>query len=326
VAESGKVFIRDLKAKDHLQSCFMVTDKNSGNDRNGKPFISVTLRDSSGQLNGRMFEHVEGVADTFEIGDVVWIKGFVQIYQNRKQIVINDMRRAVEGEFQMSEIVANLGGDPKKHLSDLLAVVAEMRDAHIKQLVHDTLTDPEIEALLLQAPAAKTIHHAYRGGLIEHVHSIVKVMLSLSEHYKFLNRDLLVFGAIYHDLGKIFELDVTDGIRYTQRGRLVGHMVLACEMIDSKAQKIPGFPKDLLDVLKHIVLSHHGKLEYGSPKLPMLVEAVVVAMIDDLDSKMNTMFHFLKSEAESLPATEKWTHFHPGFERYFYLEMFRQKP
>jgi 3'-5' exoribonuclease len=326
VAETVKVLIRDLKAKDHLQSFFMVVEKNSGTDRNGKPFISVALRDSSGQLNARMFENVDGVAERFEIGDVVYVKGFVQIYQNRKQIVIHDMRKATEDEFKMSEIVAELGGDPKQHLSGLLAVVADLKDPQIRQLLEDTLKDPDIQSLILKTPAAKTIHHAYRGGLIEHIHSIVKVMLSISAHYPFLNQDLLVFGAIFHDLGKIFELDITEGIKYTQRGRLVGHMVLACEIIDEKAKNISGFSVDLLDILKHIVLSHHGKLEYGSPKLPMLAEAMVVAMIDDLDSKMNTLFHFLKSESEALPASEKWTHFHPGFERYFFIDFFRRQP
>lgn len=325
MAEVGKSMIRDFKPKDHLQSFFMVVEKNTGTDRNGKPFISVALRDCTGQLNARMFENVEGVAERFEVGDVVFVKGFVQLYQNRKQIVIHDMRKAAEGEFKMSEIVAELGGDPKKHLSDLLTVVASMKDPQIRQLIEDTLKDPEIGQLLLKTPAAKTIHHAYRGGLIEHIHSIVKVMLSISAHYPFLNQDLLVFGAIFHDLGKVFELDVTDGIKYSQRGRLVGHMVLACEIIDERAKKIDGFSQDLLDVLKHIVLSHHGKLEYGSPKLPMIAEAVVVAMIDDLDSKMNTLFHFLKAESEALPISEKWTHFHPGFERYFFIDYFRRQ-
>jgi 3'-5' exoribonuclease len=150
-------------------------------------------------------------------------------------------------------------------------------------------------------------------------------MESIAEHYKFLDRSLLIFGAIYHDLGKIFELDLSEGIHYTRQGRLVGHMALACEMIDQKASAIAGFPEELRDCLKHIVLSHHGKLEYGSPKLPMIAEAVVVAMIDDLDSKMNTLYHFLKTEVQNVPESEAWTHYHPGFERYFYLDFFRKR-
>lgn len=320
-----KRFVREIKEKDHLQTVFLVREKNAGTDRNGKAFLSVTLSDSTGNLNARMFEKVDSVASSVEIGDVVWVKGFVQLFQNRKQVIIHEMRKAVQGEYKMQELVADLGGDPHKHLADLLIIAASLSDPFLSQLIISTLNDPALQPTILKAPAAKTIHHAYRGGLLEHIHSIVSVMESLAGHYKFLNRDLLIFGAIFHDLGKIFELDLSEGIHYTQRGRLVGHMVLACEIIDEKAAAIKDFPADLLDIMKHIVLSHHGRLEYGSPKLPMFPEAVVVAMIDDLDSKMNTMFHFLKNESESVALDEKWSHFHPGFERYFFLDVFRRQ-
>lgn len=320
-----KRFIREIKEKDHVQTVFLVTEKNSGTDRNGKVFISLMLSDSTGNLNARMFEKAEAAVDLFEVGDVVWIKGFVQLFQNRKQLIMHEVRKAAESEYKMSEMIADLGGDPNKHLADLLTIVNGMKDKFIRQLLLDTLQDPKLAPLLLKTPAAKSIHHAYRGGLIEHVHSIVKVMLAISSHYPFLNCDLLVFGAIYHDLGKVYELDLAEGIHYTQSGRLVGHMVLACELIVEKSAKIPDFPTDLKDVLKHIVLSHHGKLEYGSPKLPMIPEAVVVAMIDDLDSKMNTLFHFLKNEVESSQPSEKWSHYHPGFERYFFMDYFRKQ-
>ncbi len=320
-----KKYVRDFQEKDHIQSTFLVAEKVAGKDRNGKSFLSLALSDSTGRVNGRMFEKVDEFADRFEVGDVIWLKGFVQLFQNRKQLIVHDLRKAVEGEFKMTELVADLGGDPKEHLQQLIEIAEGLKDKFISRLILDTLNDPKLQPILLKAPAAKTIHHAYRGGLLEHVHSIVKVMQSLATHYPFLNSDLLVFGAIFHDLGKVFELDLSEGIHYTQSGRLVGHMVLACEIITQKAAVIPEFPADLLDVLKHIVLSHHGRLEYGSPKLPMLPEAMVVAMIDDLDSKMNTLFHFLRNEVEAVAPTEKWSHFHPGFERYFFLDYFRRQ-
>lgn len=319
-----KRFVRDLKEKDHVQSVFLVTEKNTGTDRNGKAFMSLTLADASGHVNARMFEKVDGAAGLFEVGDVVWLKGFVQLFQNRKQVILHEVRRAVDGEFNMQELVADLGGDPRQHLDHLLTIVDTIQDEFVRGLLRQTLMEADIKDKLLRAPAAKTIHHAYRGGLLEHIHSIVGIMELLAKHYPFLNRDLLVFGAIYHDIGKIFELDLSDGIHYSHSGRLVGHMALACEMIDRMAGAMAGFPDDLRDVLKHIVLSHHGKLEYGSPKLPMLPEAMVVAMIDELDSRMNTLFHFLKTEVQNVPATEKWSHYHPGFERYFYLDFFRK--
>lgn len=318
-------FIRDIKEKEHVQEVFLVKEKTSGKDRNGKSFLSLTLTDSTGHVNARMFERVDDVVASFEVGDVVWIKGFVQLFQNRKQLIVNELRRAVESEISMPDLIANLGGDPKVHLQALLEIISGLKNPFVRQILEMTLNSPETQSLMLKAPAAKTIHHAYMGGLIEHVHSIVQVMISLAKHYPFLDLDLLVFGAIYHDLGKIFELDLHEGIHYTTRGRLVGHMVLACDMIEERASKLEGFPPDLLDVLKHIVLSHHGKLEYGSPKLPMIPEAIIVAMIDDLDSKMNTLFHFLKNESENVSEDEKWSHYHPGFERYFYLDFFRRQ-
>lgn len=317
-------FIREFKEKDHVQGVFLVTEKNTGSDRNGKAFMSLTVADSSGQINARMFEKVSEVVELFESGDVIHLKGFVQLFQNRRQMIVQEIRKAVDGEYAMTDLVADLGGDPRVHMSDLLKMVDSLENEFVRSLLRTSLEDEKINALLLKAPAAKTIHHAYRGGLIEHIHSIAQVMEAIAGHYKFLDRSLLIFGAIYHDIGKIFELDLSEGIHYTRQGRLVGHMALACEMIDQKAGAIPGFPDELRDCLKHIILSHHGKLEYGSPKLPMFAEAVVVAMIDDLDSKMNTLYHFLKTEAQNVPANESWTHYHPGFERYFYLDFFRK--
>lgn len=320
-----KRFIRDLKEKDHVQGAFLVKEKNTGKDRNGKPFMSLTLSDSTGHVNGRMFEKVDEAVAGFDIGDVVWLKGFVQLFQNRKQLIVHEVRKAEDSEYSMVELVADLGGDPRKHHSELLEIIASLKNEFIKKLLHNTLTETKMLETLLKAPAAKTIHHAYRGGLIEHIHSIVGIMESLAKHYTFLDRDLLVFGAIYHDIGKIYELDLTEGIHYTQSGRLVGHMVLACEMVEKMAAEIPEFPQDIRDVLKHIILSHHGKLEYGSPKLPMIPEAIVVSMVDDMDSKMNTLFHFLKAEVQNVPPAEKWSHYHPGFERYFFLDFFRKQ-
>ncbi len=321
----NKKFVKDLREKDHVQSVFLVQDKNAGADRNGKKFLSLTLSDSTGHINGRMFEKVDHVADSFEVGDAIWIKGFVQLFQNRKQVILHDLRKANDDEVNMTELVAELGGDPRHHMERLLNMVEGLDNPHVRELLLKTLNDPKVAGLLVKAPAAKTIHHAYRGGLIEHICSIAELMQAISLHYSFLDRNLLIFGAIYHDLGKIFELDLSDGIHYTQSGRLIGHMVLACDMIEKLTGEMEGFPQDLRDVLRHIVLSHHGKLEYGSPKLPMLPEAVVVAMIDDLDSKMSTLYQFLKNEVQNVPADEKWSHYHTGFERYFFLDFFRKQ-
>lgn len=319
-----KKFIRDLKEKDHFHSCFHVLDKTLGMDRNGKSYMSLHLGDSSGAINARVFERVDELAPQFQSGDFVKFKGFVQSFQGRLQVIGQDIQKAQPGDFQIKDLVKSAAGDIGQLVARLNEKVLTVKDKWIRGILEKTLADETVSASLVRAPAAKSIHHAYLGGLVEHVVSILEVMEGLSKHYTFLNRDLLIFGAIFHDIGKISELGLDNGIHYTDRGRLVGHMGIACELIDENAAQIDGFPKDLKDILKHIVLSHHGKLEYGSPKLPMLAEAVVVAMIDDLDSKLNTISQFLTSEINQLPATENWSRFHPGFERYFYLGFFRK--
>lgn len=319
-----KKFVNELKEKDHIQTCFHVLDKSLGMDRNGKSYMSLQLSDASGSINARVFERVDELSPLFQSGDFVHVKGFVQNFQGRLQVIGQDIQKAHPGDFQIKDLIRSAAGDIEDLRRRLNEKIASVSDQRIRGLLENTIADAKVSSSLLRAPAAKSIHHAYLGGLLEHIVSILEVMESLAKHYGFLNRDLLVFGAIYHDIGKIFELGFDNGIHYTDSGRLVGHMGLACEMIDQKAALDPEFPNELKDILKHIVLSHHGKLEYGSPKLPMLAEAVVVAMVDDLDSKMNTISQFLASESNQLPAGEKWTRYHSGFERYFYLGFFQK--
>lgn len=321
---NAKKFIKDLKEKEHFQTFFHVTDKSLGVDRNGKAYMSLHLADATGSINARVFERVDEMAPTFQAGDFIKMKGFVQSFQGRLQLIGQDIQKALPNEVQVSDLIRSAAGNLDELHARLTKVVSSLKDEWVKKLLHAVLSDQEVSTLLMKAPAAKSIHHAYLGGLLEHIMSIVDIMESLAKHYPFLKRDLLIFGAIFHDIGKIYELSFDSGIHYSDRGRLVGHMAIACEMIDEKVREMKGFPDDLKDILKHIVLSHHGKLEYGSPKLPMLPEALVVAMIDDLDSKLNTISQFLSNEVKQLPAEEKWSRYHGGLERYFYLDLFRK--
>lgn len=315
-------YVESLKDKEAVTSVFLATEKQVGNDKNGKAFLSVNLSDSTGFINARLWDKVDELKSLFDAGDFVQVKGHVQVYQNRKQIIIHDIRKAPKELIGTKSFVSQSQSDPVQCLNDIESIVAQMKNEHIKQLLQDVLKDQEIYDLLLKTPAAKTIHHAYVGGLAEHILSICRTLQFIAKQYSELDEDLLIFGGIFHDLGKIWELSVVDGIKYTDKGRLVGHMAIACDLIEKKSGRILGFPEILKDLLKHIVLSHHGRLEYGSPKLPMLPEAVVVAMIDELDSKLNTILNFMKME---LSTGEPWTKFHQQLDRYFYLEILRQK-
>ncbi|MGE0764470.1 MAG: 3'-5' exoribonuclease YhaM family protein [Bdellovibrionales bacterium] len=318
----SKQFVRDLKDREAVESIFLAADKMILTDRNGKSYMSFNLADASGTINARIWEKVDEISKVFEPGDFVRVKGFVQTYQNRRQVIVQDLNKADSSLVALKDFVGAAVTDPQEMFDQLITLTTTFEDAHIRDLTLSVLNDAELKPRLLKAPAAKSIHHAYMGGLLEHVLSICGTMNFLASHYTFLNRDLLLFGAIFHDIGKVWELSIEDGIKYTDRGRLVGHMAIACEMIDEKSRGIFGFPVALKDALKHIVLSHHGKLEYGSPKEPAFPEAIVVAMIDDLDSKLNTVVGFMRQE---LGTGENWSRFHPQFDRYFYLDFLRGK-
>ena len=318
--------IRNLSDKDPIQErIFLVKDKVLGVGKTGKTFLTLLIGDQTGQLDGRIWDNIEELQSKFEIGDLIRVKGLVQVYNQRKQVIIHRLEKVDDLSLNKDDFkIKEKQIDTHALYSELFQFVQEIEVLPLKQLMQDTLQDEEVKTRLLRAPAAKSIHHAHRGGLLEHIVSICKVMKFIASHYSYLNRDLLIFGAIFHDLGKIWELDFNEQqqIFYTPSGQLLGHMLLSCELIEKKSRTILGFPDDLRMILKHIVLSHHGKQEYGSPKVPMFPEAMVVAMIDDFDSKMDTMMGFVNQERMS---GESWSRFHEGFDRYFYLEDLKKK-
>lgn len=322
---SELIAVRALKDKDLIiDRAFLVKDKVKGMGKNGKPFLSLLIGDRTGHIDARLWDRVDELQELFETGDIIIIKGQVQVYLNRKQIIIHKIEKPNQESFSKKDfIILGKEVDVHAHFSELVQIVNQLKSGSIKQIILDSIQEVEIKNLLLKSPAAKTIHHAWQGGLIEHIISICRLMQTMASHYDFLNYDLLVFGAIFHDLGKIWELEINnDLIQYTHKGRLLGHMQLACELIDKKAARILGFPEDLKDILKHIILSHHGRLEYGSPKRPKIMEAVVVAMIDDLDSKINTVQNFFDAERQT---GESWSRYNEGFERYFFLENLKDR-
>lgn len=309
--------IKDLRDKDNVDMLTLVKEKNVSVGKNGRPFMSLLLGDSSGQVDGRVWDNVESLSREIETGDVIRVRGAIQIFQGRRQMVIHRMEKADSTTINFDDFLPKSSKNADDLFAELLLIVKTMKNPQLKQLVLDSIEDPEIRPLFLRAPAAKSIHHAWVGGLLEHVLSILKTMEFMASHYSFLNRDLLIFGAIFHDLGKIWELSWEQGISYTFRGRLIGHMEMACELIDRKSSKILGFDPELRDVCKHIVLSHHGKLEYGSSKRPKFLEAMIVAMVDDLDSKMSTVKTLIDNERGG---TERWSRYSDLFDRYFLLD------
>ncbi|HPI39465.1 MAG TPA: HD domain-containing protein [Pseudobdellovibrionaceae bacterium] len=335
--------IKDLKEKDNIESLYLVKEKFVGVGKNGKLYLSVILGDNSGSIDGRVWERVEEMASGFNVGDIVFIKGVIQVFQERKQLIIHRLTRVDEVEISLDEFMMKSHLNPNDMLVELIQIVKTVKNSKIQQLILSTLEDQEIAPKLLKSAAAKSVHHAWVGGLLEHILSMTKLVISIGDSYPFLNKDLLIFGSIFHDIGKVWELSSGRVVAYTDVGRLLGHMQLACELIDKKSQRILGFPEDLRIILKHIILSHHGKPEYGSPKRPKFLEALVVAMVDDLDSKVSSIHKFILNErhsvltvAESTQSsdstlamhTEKnmsWSKYNELYERYFLLEDMSEK-
>ncbi|MCB0414028.1 MAG: HD domain-containing protein [Bdellovibrionales bacterium] len=310
----NKIFVDQLKEKETIQTCFLVNTKVLLTDKNGKPYMSCGLSDKSGSIHAMIWENAEDVDAQIEPGDIARVKGHVQKYQDRLQIIVHQMKKAASEEFDMGDFVASTGIDPALLFKELEEHINSVEKPAIQQLLLDTINDVEVKKRLFLYPAAKTIHHAKIGGLLEHIVSICGLMKVVANHYKDLNRDLLIFGAIYHDIGKLWELSIDEGFQYTTEGRLVGHMAIALELLDEKSSKIMGFTKELKVMLKHIILSHHGKLEYGSPKRPKFPEALVVAMIDDFDSKVSAMFQSIQEGSDA----GEWTSYNKNFDRYLY--------
>ncbi len=319
LSQPPKQYISQLEDRQAVDTLFLLKDKNLGVGKNSKPWLGLLLADKSGVLDGRIWEKADQINKLLNTGDIVRVKGQIQFFQNRKQLVIHKIDVESNDQIDMNLFVQQSSFDAKDMYAELSAIVKKLKDEHIKQLLFSTLEDPEIKERLLKSPAAKSIHHAWFGGLLEHILSICHIMEFMAKHYKFLNFDLLIFGAIYHDIGKIWELNIDHGIQYTDRGRLLGHLMMSVELIEKKASRILGFPDDLKDICKHIVLSHHGTLEYGSPKRPKFLEAVVVNMVDNLDSRVATLHQFLEEERHT---GEKWSKYNQMFDRYFLLTRF----
>lgn len=314
MSKMEKQFVKDLNFKDKVQSIFLAKNKAVLKDKNGNPFICLSLKDKTGALTGMIWDQVEEFDKSFDSGDLVSIKGHVQNYQEKRQIVIHHIKKVQFEEHDMSDFIDSSVVNPELMWVELQNIVSDVSDPNIRQVLESLLKKTDVKEKLLKFPAAKSIHHAKVGGLLEHIVSICKIMYFLGQHYSFLDRDLLIFGAIYHDIGKLWELDIENGYQYTTRGRLIGHMAIACELLDQEAQAILGFPVGLKDKLKHIILSHHGRLEFGSPKRPKFLEALVVAMVDDFDSKVASMYEFILEDSEA----DEWTKFSKNFERYLF--------
>jgi len=265
---------------------FAVGAKQVRSKKDGSVYFALTLADRTGQVDARMWETAE--AGEFAAGDIIKLRGQVCRYQEKLQIIVERIRRAEAGEFDLGDFVPKTERNVDELWAELNAYVESFTDPNLKALLRSFLDDGEVAVALREAPAAKSLHHAWIGGLLEHVVSLLGICDLAAKHYG-VHRDLLLTGAVLHDIGKLQELRWGTSFDYTVEGQLLGHITIGVRMIEQKMAAIEDFPPALRVLVSHMVLSHHGKYEFGSPKLPMIPEAVLLHYLDDMDAKLQTM-------------------------------------
>ena len=295
-----------------VTSSFVVVAKQIKPKKTGEPYLALTLGDRSGQLEAKMWDNVEEVLDAFEQDDFLKIKGLINKYKQRFQLTIHKLRKLGQSEIEFDDYLPKTTKDIDELWRTLTAFVTTFENPHLRSLVQAFMADPEIAAAYRNAPAAKTLHHAYIGGLLDHVVSLFRSCDLMCKNYPQINRDLLLTGAFLHDIGKIHELTYNRSFTYTTKGQLLGHMIIELEMLQAKLALFPGFPEQLKTMVEHMIVSHHGQYEFGSTKLPMFPEALMLHYLDDLDSKMEAMrAHFERESSLDGP----WTSYNASLGR-----------
>ena len=295
-----------------ITSLFVVASKQVKSKKNGDLYLSITLADRSGQLQANMWDNVADAISAFEQDDFVKVKGVVHKYNGRWQLTMHKVRRLGEQEIDYADYIPKTTKDIEQLWRTLGEFVDSIENPWLKSLIKEFMSDEAIVTAYKNAPAAKTLHHAFVGGLLDHVVSLFTVCDLAARNYPQVNRDLLLTGAFLHDIGKVHELAYQRSIAYTTKGQLLGHMIIELEMLHQKLALLPGFPDELKILIEHMIISHHGQYEFGSPKLPMFPEALMLHYLDDLDSKMESMRAQFEREAELDTA---WTSYNPSLAR-----------
>ena len=307
------LFVTDIRESRPVDSVFLVAAKNHGVTKNGSGYLILKLMDRSGEIEARVWERAEELGQSFDRNDFVRVRGQGTLYQGRVQIRVQDIARVEESEVAAEDFLARSQSDPDQMAEDLMAILRNMKDPHLRALAEAFFGDETFMNLFKLAPAGKTIHHSYLGGLLEHTLSLLKLILKVVENYQGIDVDLLLMGGFLHDMGKIYEFSYDRAVEYTDRGQLLGHLVMEIEIVDDKIRTVPDFPEEIAMLLKHMIVSHHGSLEFGSPKLPQTLEAVMLHYLDDLDGKIQSIQSLLGKEPAS-----RWTSFHRAYERSFF--------
>jgi 3'-5' exoribonuclease len=291
-------YVNELEPNQVITTSFLVHSKEVRQKKTGELYLSLMLGDRTGELDSKMWDNVSDVLESFERDDFVKVKGMVQVFHNRPQLTIHKIRRMDDSEIEYGDYFPSSKRDPDEMWRDLRGLVAQVANTHLKALLEALLDDEDVSRRFRLAPAAKQIHHAYLGGLIEHVLSLAKLARLTADHYPWVDYDLLLTGVVLHDIGKIYELNYERGFSYSNEGQLLGHIHIGIRMMGDKLRGIPDFPASLRTLVEHMILSHHGELEFGSPKVPLFPEALLLHYLDDMDSKMECMRALIENDRQ----------------------------
>lgn len=309
------IYVKDIKAGDKVSTAFLVAEKNMAYSQKGAPYLNLKLKDRTGEVDAKVWDNAPQWDPVFGKGDIVHCQARAVSYKNALQLSILEIRPLKAGDVDPADFFPCARRDPEAMFAELEGLVASVAAPHLKALLAAFFADAEVVKAFKRAPAAKGFHHVYIGGLLEHTLSVARLLDVASRHYEGVDRDLLLAGGILHDIGKIREYRYEGLIDYSDEGRLIGHIVIGVEMLDEKIAALGAFPPETAMALRHILLSHHGEMEFGSPKRPKTLEAMIVHQLDDLDAKVNAIQGFVADAPDDASA---WTPFHRLFGRFLY--------
>jgi 3'-5' exoribonuclease len=311
----AKTLVSEILPNQEVVSSFVVEEKQLRVARNGTPFLTLKLVDRSGRIAGRIWERAEEWSRSIAQNSVVLVHARSELFRDELQLQISEISQVPLESIDRADFLPVC----PKNIEDLMVRLRELastvRKASLQRLARQILNDHQLMDRFKTAPAAKSMHHAYLGGLLEHTVSVVEMVSAIASFYPDLNRDLLVLGAILHDIGKVDEFAYDLSIDYSHAGRLLGHLVLGFQILDEKIRSLRSFPSEDALLLGHLILSHHGEVELGAVRLPMTREAFVLHFADDLDAKMNSVTRII---TEGKQGDEAWTPYQPLFERFFF--------
>ncbi len=303
-------FISELREGGRIQDVYLCKYRQSAVTKNGKNYETVILQDRTGQIEAKIWDPTSDAIGEFDALDYIYVAGTVSMFNGSLQASLKQVRKADEGEYIPSDYLPVTKQNTKVMYQELMGYAGSVKNPYLSALLKSFfIEDNEFASSFVKHSAAKTVHHSFVGGLLEHTLSVTRLCGYIAEHYPAVNRDLLITAAILHDIGKTAELSFFPTNEYTDEGQMLGHIMIGAEMIHDRASSIEGFPAVLETELKHCILAHHGEYEYGSPKKPAIIEAIALNLADNLDAKLETMSEVLENAA----GNDKWL----GYNRFF---------